>query len=213
MKRHAVPNHICPLTKATFKAALRELQNADPNIKRVITQFGPPPMWSRKPAFATLMLIILEQQVSLASARATFDRLKKTLPRFAPVEFLKLKDETLRKIGFSRQKTRYGRILAQAIHDGTLSLKNLAVADDSAAREMLTAITGIGPWTADIYLLMALKRPDIWPRGDLALDTAVRRVIKRNKGMSSAAIASYSKRWKPWRSVAARVFWHYYLNS
>ena len=203
---------IKPLTKAIFDQALVILSAQDPDLGRILKALGPPPMWKRKPGFAALVKIILEQQVSLASANATFKRLQTALPAFSPDAFLKLNEPALKKIGFSRQKTRYCRILAGAIVESSLDLKGLCVLDDRAARAELVKITGIGRWTADIYLLTALRRPDIWPLGDLALDMAVCRVKGLDAKPSSKEIAVLTKIWKPWRSVAARILWHYYRS-
>ena len=126
---------------------------------------------------------------------------------------MKLDDLTLRKIGFSRQKTRYCRNLATAIINETLRLDKLAKLADEPARAELLQITGIGQWTADIYLLTALKRPDIWPLGDLALAVAVQQVKRLKERPSSKELEKISERWKPWRAVAARVFWHHYLSK
>jgi DNA-3-methyladenine glycosylase II len=169
-------------------------------------------MWKREPGFPTLVHIILEQQVSLASAKAAFDRLRQAVPVLNPAEFLRLDSGTLRQFGFSRQKTRYCRNLAHAITDGFLHLEGLEGMDDNRARAELLKITGIGRWTADIYLLMALRRPDIWPMNDLALAVAVQRVKRLEARPSSKELEALSQTWKPWRAVAARVLWHHYLS-
>jgi len=202
-----------PLTKKTFDIALAALKDRDPGIRKVISKFGPPPLNTRKQGFPSLVHIILEQQVSLASADAAFKRLQQAVPKLLPDEFMKLDDPTLRKIGFSRQKTRYCRNLATAIINETLRLDKLAKLADEPARAELLQITGIGQWTADIYLLTALKRPDIWPLGDLALAVAVQQVKRLTERPSSKALEKISERWKPWRAVAARVFWHHYLSK
>jgi len=201
------------LTRPIFNLALEELKDRDKDLRAALSKFGPPPMWKRKPGFPSLVQIILEQQVSLASARAAFNRLEQAVPVFNPEEFLKLDDKTLKIIGFSRQKTRYGRILAEAIKDGTLDLEGLKKLDDGQARKELLKLAGIGPWTADIYLLMALRRPDIFPVGDLALATAVQEVKRLKSRPSPQKLETLSQKWKPWRAVAARICWHYYLSK
>ena len=201
-----------PLTKPAFDQALAILKDRDPDLGCVLSSFGPPPMWNREPGFPTLVHIILEQQVSLASAKAAFDRLRQAVPVLNPPEFLKLDAETLRQIGFSRQKTRYCRNLAGAITESSLHLEGLKGMDDDQARAELLKITGIGRWTADIYLLMALRRPDVWPMGDLALAVAVQRIKRLEARPSSKELEAFSETWKPWRAVAARVFWHHYLS-
>lgn len=201
------------LTVPAFKQALTLLKDRDPDLQDILSNFGPPPMWKRHPGFPTLVRIILEQQVSLASAKAAFDRLSQALPILTPGRFLKLDGEKLKQIGFSRQKTRYCRHLAEAITTGSLHLERLGRMDDEGARAELLKITGIGRWTADIYLLMALRRPDVWPVGDLALAVAVQRVKRLKARPSSSELEVLSRAWKPWRAVAARVFWHHYLSS
>ena len=201
-----------PLTKPAFDQALSILRDRDADLGGVLSSFGRPPMWAREPGFPTLVHIILEQQVSLASAKAAFDRLRQAITILTPEEFLKLGAETLRQIGFSRQKTRYCRDLANAITEGSLHLEWLEEMDDDLARAELLKITGIGRWTADIYLLMALRRPDIWPIGDLALALAVQRIKRLESRPSSKELEALSESWKPWRAVAARVFWHHYLS-
>jgi DNA-3-methyladenine glycosylase II len=155
----------------------------------------------------------LEQQVSLASARAAYDRLVSATGRLVPERFLALSDAELKVIGFSRQKTAYGRALAEAIREGRLDLAGLETLDDAEVKTRLTAIKGIGSWTADIYLLMSLRRPDSWPSGDLALAVAVQRVKRLRKRPTPERLQRVGEVWRPWRAVAARILWHYYLSS
>ncbi len=170
-------------------------------------------MWERKPGFSTLIHIILEQQVSLASARAAHARLLVEASPLTPRRFLELDDSTLRRIGFSRQKTHYGRQLSEALAQGMLDLDELARLDDETARKQLVQIKGIGVWTADIYLLMALRRPDIWPTGDLAIAVAAQEVKRLEVRPSGQELAEMASAWRPWRAVAARILWHHYLSS
>ena len=202
-----------PLTKTIFKQALKDLKSRDTDFNRVLTRFGPPPMWTREPGFAALVRIILEQQVSLASARATFDRLLNAVSKLDPYQFLKLDDECLRAIGFSRQKTRYCQGLAHEIKKDRFYVDGLAKLDDEQARAKLQSITGIGRWTADIYLLTALRRPDIWPVGDLALANAIQQIKHLKIRPHPEEQTRISLAWKPWRAVAARICWHYYLSK
>jgi DNA-3-methyladenine glycosylase II len=155
--------------------------------------------------------IILEQQVSLASARAAYQRLIVSTQTLTPGSFLRLTDVELKEIGFSRQKMLYTRLLAEALVRGHVNLLHLHNLQDEAARKMLIALKGIGAWTADIYLLSALRRPDIWPTGDLALATAVQEVKRLRKRPSPEKLEKMSTPWRPWRAVAARLFWHAYL--
>jgi DNA-3-methyladenine glycosylase II len=170
-------------------------------------------MWTREPGFPTLIHIILEQQVSLASAKAAYDRLLEAVSPLTPAGFLELDDATLKTIGFSRQKTAYGRNLARIIVDGRLNLAMLCTMDDTAVRAKLIEIKGIGPWTANIYLLMALRRPDIWPCEDLALAVAAQDVKRLESRPTPDELDVLSTNWKPWRAVAARLLWHYYLSN
>jgi DNA-3-methyladenine glycosylase II len=201
------------LSSETLGHGVEFLANADTDLARLVSEVGPPPLWAREPGFPTLVHIILEQQVSLASAQAAFTRLQASAVDLTPVRFLEFKDGELKAIGFSRQKTLYCRELAGAILRGELDLENLTMMDDSSARTKLMEIKGIGSWTADIYLLLAMLRPDIWPSGDLALATAVQGV----KGLPSRPgpdeLESIARPWQPWRAVAARILWHHYLSQ
>lgn len=183
----------------------------DTDLGRLLESNGIPDLWLREPGFATLVLIILEQQVSLASARATFERLLNSLDDLRPDLFLTLNDQTLRGIGFSRQKTAYVRALAQQLQSGSLDLEALEEEADEAIRTKLMQVKGIGAWTADIYLMMALGRPDIWPVGDLALAKAIQSVRQLAVLPSRETQIAIAEAWKPWRSVAARMLWHHYL--
>jgi len=189
-----------------------KLCQVDPVLGGVIGQYGIPPLWAREPGFPTLVHIILEQQVSLASAKACFDKLKDALPELTPQTFLSLGDEELLIIGFSRQKTRYARILAQTLVEGELDLDGLPSISDDEVFARLTALTGIGPWTANIYLLMALGRPDIWPTGDLALEVALQDLLSLEDRPRGEVFHQLGERWRPYRAVAARILWHYYLS-
>jgi len=201
------------LTAASYDRALRSLARRDRDFAAILKSFGPPPMWSRRPGFPTLVHIILEQQVSLASARAAFNRLRAAVDRLTPPNFLKLSDRRLKQIGFSRQKTLYGRELARAILDGRLRLGVLAGLPDDGVRAELLRIKGIGSWSVDIYLLMALRRPDVWPRGDLALVTAAHEVKRLRSRPTAEEFETLGRAWKPWRAVAARFLWHHYLST
>ncbi len=200
------------LSEISLLTAVNLLCKRDSSLQSVVDRFGPPPLWSREPGFATLIHIILEQQVSLASAQACFDKLNARLPILNPAEFLRLKDQDLLAFGFSRQKTRYARILARSILEGHLDLNNLEHLSDADVFSRLTALTGIGPWTANIYLLMALGRPDIWPTGDLALVVAVQNLYDLDHRPQEAEFLQRGESWRPYRAVAARILWHYYLS-
>jgi DNA-3-methyladenine glycosylase II len=200
------------LTHQAVAEAASVLAARDSDLARVVERLGPPPLWDREPGFPTLIHIILEQQVSLASAKAAFVKLNAALPELNPDSFLTLDDAALKSIGFSGQKGRYCRALADAAIDGSLDLERLLSLEDEEVREELIQVTGIGPWTADIYLLMALGRPDIWPRGDLALVKAAQALKGLDAPPTSDAFHELGEPWRPWRSVAARLLWHHYLN-
>ncbi len=184
-----------------------------PHFGHVLRKHGVPPLWAREPGFATLIHIILEQQVSLASARAAYDRLQAAAYPLTPARLLELDDATLRAVGFSRQKSAYVRHLAGTLLAGTLDLAALAGLDDDAVRAQLQAVKGIGPWTAEIYLLMALGRADAWPAGDLGLVVAVQEVKRLEQRPDAATLSALAESWRPWRAVAARLLWHHYLSK
>ena len=201
-----------PLTVRTLRRAARELGAADPQLGVSVERYGPPPLWSRDPSYATLVHLILEQQVSLASAQAAFDRLRAALDgSVEPEPLLHLTDEELHAIGFSRQKAGYARTLANAMLDG-FDLGALAAMPDDEVRHALIAMPGIGPWTADIYLTMCLLRPDVWPHGDLALATSARDLLDLDERPTFADLGQIAERWQPYRAVAARILWHDYLR-
>jgi DNA-3-methyladenine glycosylase II len=189
------------------------LAKADKDLGRVLTAHGPPPLWARKPGFVTLVRIILEQQVSLASADAMYRRLLENIKPLAPEVVITAGADFLRSLGVTRQKAGYCINLAEAIRDGELDLVNTGRKSDQSAIEELVSVKGIGPWTARIYLLMALRRPDIWPVGDIALATAVKNLKGWQARPSQSELADIAKAWKPHRATAARMLWHYYLNG
>jgi DNA-3-methyladenine glycosylase II len=203
------------LDRRTLAQAVRRLATLDPDLGKIAADHGPPPLWARRQGFQTLIHIILEQQVSLASAKAALDRLRAaaTPGRLTPERFLQFNDAELRCIGFSRQKAAYGRGLAQAMVRKELDLAAFRSMRDEIVRSELMKIKGIGRWTSDIYLLMALLRRDVWPRGDLALASAVQRVKRLRHRPTEKELGDFSNQWKPWRSVAARLLWHYYLKN
>jgi DNA-3-methyladenine glycosylase II len=201
-----------PLTDDGLRRAAFILAERDSDLARILKRIGPPPMWDREPGFPTLVHIILEQQVSLASAKAAFDKLSDTIAPLDPESLLTLNDATLKSIGFSGQKGRYCRELARAIIDGSLNLEALASLSDDKVRAELEKVTGVGPWTSNIYVLMVLLRPDVWPPGDLALAAAVQDLKGLDHRPQPAELQKIADRWRPWRSVAARILWYHYLN-
>ncbi len=201
------------LNRNDLLRGVNELCARDADLANIVQRYGPPPMWGRRPGFATLSRIILEQQVSLASADATFARLRRGVGRVTASRVANSSPTKLRRLGLTRQKAGYCLDLARLVTDGDLDLRRLGSADDSTARETLLGIRGIGPWTADIYLLMALRRPNVWPDGDLALENVMRRVTRPRKRPTRDRARRIASHWAPWRSVAARLLWHYYLRS
>jgi DNA-3-methyladenine glycosylase II len=200
------------LTRRTLLSAVRGLANADPALAASVERFGPPPLWAREPTYATLVHLILEQQVSLASARAAFDRLEVALAgAIEPSALLELSDAQLRAIGFSRQKAGYARDLAKALADG-FDLQRLADLPDEEVRSSLMRLRGIGRWTADIFLIMCLRRPDVWPHGDQALATAARELLELPARPTFDALELRARSWRPHRATAARILWHHYLS-
>jgi DNA-3-methyladenine glycosylase II len=199
------------LTEESLARGVSVLSKRDADLARVAREYGMPRMWEREPGFATLVFIILEQQVSLASARATFERLLATASPLTPESFLAFDDASLRGFGFSRQKTSYSRLVARAVLSGALDFDALASMDDDAARATLTRLKGVGPWTAEIYLLRALGRPDAWPAGDLALQLAAREVKRLPARPTVTELEALAESWRPWRAVAARMLWQQYL--
>jgi DNA-3-methyladenine glycosylase II len=200
---------IKPLTSQSLAAGAKALAARDRHLASIYETLGTPPMWARRPGFATVLRIVLEQQVSLVSARAMFERLKLNINPFTPETFIDCGEAYLRSLGMTRQKAHYAIQVAESIRHGHLRLISRLSDEDAHAR--LTSIKGVGPWTANIYLLMALRRPDIWPDGDIALASAVMRIRKMKQRPSFIELAKMAERWRPYRSVAARMLWQYYL--
>lgn len=171
---------------------------------------GPPPLRRRPPGFETLARILVGQQLSVASASAIWGRVEAGLGTVTPEAVAAQADESLRAMGLSRPKQRYLRAAAEAVLDGTLDLDGLPALDDGAAHRHLIAVKGIGPWTADIYLLSGLGRPDVFPAGDLALQAAAQRLMRKRKRPDAEGLARIARTWRPYRGVAARILWTYY---
>jgi DNA-3-methyladenine glycosylase II len=200
------------LTRATLLDGVHALTDSDARLARIVDRHGAPPLWARPSGFATLVRIVLEQQVSLASAAALFRRLERSLDGgVTPASVRDAGRPGLQAIGVTRQKARYVCELAERVSGGLLSLPTLARLPDDEVTARLTSVPGIGPWTASIYLLMALRRPDVWPSGDLALHKALARLDRRPDVPTSDEACLLARRWEPWRAVAARILWHGYL--
>lgn len=202
------------LTRASLTSAVAYLTRRDRGLAQIVRAHGLPPLWARPPGFATLVRIILEQQVSLASARAVYGRVAKQLPGgWKTTAVVHEGTAGLMTRGITRQKAGYIVALAARIERGELVLRSLGRAPDEQARERLIACPGIGPWTAGIYLLMALKRPDVWPPGDVALQNALGRLLAAGRPLTSDEAVEWAARWTPYRSVAARILWCGYLGE
>ena len=200
----------------TLLLGVEALTATDPDLAGIVARHGPPPLWAREPGFETLVKIILEQQVSLGSAVAALGRLRRALgiddhAPLTPRAVIELGEEAMRTAGLTRQKAAYLTGLASDVETGRLDLGAVAAASDEDARSALMTVAGVGRWTADIYLLMALGRPDVWPEGDLALATAMRRAKGLAALPSCEEQRSIAEAWHPWRAVAARILWHGYL--
>ncbi|TMJ08954.1 MAG: DNA-3-methyladenine glycosylase 2 family protein [Bacillati bacterium ANGP1] len=201
------------LSQSALLRGVRELSARDRDLARVIQRYGPPPLWARRPGFATLVRIILEQQVSLASAEAAYGRLQSVAGRVTPRHVAATTEGRLREAGLTRQKAAYCHTLARALLAGTLDLAAIAQLSDEAVRAILLQLPGVGPWTADIYLLMALRRTDVWPVGDLALARAAQHIKRLRRLPNSEQLTRMARAWAPWRAVAARILWHSYLSN
>lgn len=199
------------LTDETYHRGISELGMQDSYLADVVSRWGSPPFWTHAPGFPGIVIAILGQQVSLESAQAAFTKLENAIGSVNPEEFLSLDDDTLRAIGFSRQKASYVRGVAHGIMGGEIDLEVLESMDDDDARKSLMEVRGIGVWTADTYLLFALRRPDAWPSGDLALAKAIQELRGLATTPGSEEVDRIADHWRPWRAVAARILWHHYL--
>ncbi len=203
---------ILRLNEITLKNASDHLAHCDPALAMVIEKYGYPPLWSREPGFSSLVHIILEQQVSLASAQAAFNRLQTHLAgELTPANFLTINDETLLKIGFSRQKKIYTRALANAVLNGDFSFELLPEMSDPILRVYMKSLKGIGDWSVDIYALMCLLRPDVLPKGDIALYESFKVLYGLQERPKHDYFEAFAEDWQPHRSIAARILWHFYL--
>lgn len=195
-----------------FHTHCDHLAKLDPDLKNCLAQYGYPPLWTRKPSFETLIHIILEQQVSLASARSALLQLKKKIGLVTAVKLSQLSDADLKACYFSRQKIVYARHLSEAVISGKLVIRDLAKFSNDEVRNRLTSIKGIGNWTTDVYLMMVLHRNDLFPVGDLALMQSVRHVKQLPQHSTRDEILAMSERWQPYRTVAAFLCWHAYIQ-
>lgn len=200
------------LTEASVDRACRALAERDRGLARIYRAHGAPPLWRRRTGFRTLVQIVLEQQVSLASGRATLRRIETAFGRVGSRTLAEAGEAGLRSVGVTRQKARYLANLARASLTGDLDLRRVSRASDDEAMAELTAFKGIGRWTAEVYLLMALLRPDVWPAGDLALAKAAQHTKGLTERPGEEHMRSLAEPWRPFRAVAARLLWQDYLR-
>lgn len=189
------------------------LAKKDKDLRKILKQHGYPPMWTRPASFQTLILFILEQQVSLASAYAAFKKLKERIGYLTPSKILSLTDEELRSCYFSRQKIVYARELAKAVQSKQLRLTRFSNAHEDEIRIELKKIKGIGDWTVDVYLMHALQRSDLFPLGDVALVNSLKEIKQLHAQTTKEKMLKIAEPWRPYRSVASMILWHAYIQK
>lgn len=202
---------VLQFNKENFHLLCDALAAKDIHLQTILSEYGYPPMWTRPNTFETLVLTILEQQVSLASAYAAYKKLKEKLPKITPQAVLQLSDEELRSCYFSRQKIVYVRELAAALVSKRINLRRLAKEENEVVRKELKSLKGIGDWTVDIYLLHALQRTDVFPIGDLALVNTTKMIT--GKQLTKEEVLQLGDAWRPYRSIATMLLWHYYIRK
>lgn len=198
---------------SNFKTICNKLCHIDKDLRAIVKQHGHPPMWTRPATFQTLILTILEQQVSLASAYAAFKKLKEKIGYVTPSKILSLSDAELRTSYFSRQKIIYARELAKAIQSKQLILAKFSSAHEDDVRHELKRIKGIGDWTVDVYLMHALQRSDLFPLGDIALVNSLKEIKKLNGHTTKEDMLAIAESWRPYRTIAAMILWHSYIQK
>lgn len=193
-----------------MEVAVNFLLQKEEKFQFIFDTYGKPTFVKRPTGFETLCLLILEQQVSIDSAKATFNKIKSAIPDFSPETVIVFSDEDFRSCGVSRQKTKYLKALSEAILEGNLDIEGLADKDAALVREELIKIKGIGHWTIDVYLMFCLQSPDIIPLGDIAVVNTIKELFDIH---DKEAMAVYAENWKPHRSAATFFLWHYYLQK
>lgn len=199
--------------KHNFEFLCNYLAQKDDDLKLIIDTYGYPPLFVRSPTFETLLHIILEQQVSLASAKAALNKLKEKIGTVLPEKLLLLTDIELRACYFSRQKIVYSRDLANAIINKQLNLNELFQSPDETVRSELKKIKGIGDWTTDVYMMMAMQRINLFPVGDIALVNSMKMIKALPKQTDKDALLLMAEKWSPYRTVAAFLLWHAYIKK
>lgn len=198
------------LNEQTLDEGLQALGRMDADVARAIDEAGRPPLRRREPGFETLLRTIVGQQLSIKAAAAIWSRLEAAVAPLEPARLLEFPDGELRALGFSRQKVIYVRALAEDLMSGRVDLLGISGRTDDDAIAELVKLKGIGRWTAEVYLLFALGRPDIFPADDLALMVAAQRVKRLDERPTGPALRELAESWRPWRGVAAHFLWHYY---
>jgi len=198
---------------SNFKKICNKLCRIDKELHSIIRQHGHPPMWTRPATFQTLILTILEQQVSLASAYAAFKKLKEKIGYVTPEKILLLSDVELRSCYFSRQKIVYARELAKAVQSKQLRLKKFSNAHEDEIRLELKKIKGIGDWTVDVYLMHALQRSDLFPLGDIALVNSLKEIKNLHIHTTKEDMLAIAELWRPYRTIASMILWHAYIKK
>src|SRR6187401_1446530 len=196
-----------------FTLLCNKLAKKDKALRNIIKQYGYPPMWTRPATFQSLILFILEQQVSLASAYAAFKKLKERIGYVTPAKILSLSDEELRSCYFSRQKIIYARELAKAVQSKQLRLNKIAIAHEDEIRLELKKIKGIGDWTVDVYLMHALQRTDLFPLGDIALVNSLKEIKQLSQTITKIEMLEIAESWRPYRTIASMILWHAYIQK
>lgn len=196
-----------------FHLLCNKLARKDKELKSIINRHGHPPMWTRKQGFETLILTILEQQVSLASAFAAYKKLKTKIGTVTPAKILALSNGELRECYFTRQKQVYAKELAAAVESKQLQLKKFSGMSDEDVRAQLTSVKGIGNWTADVYLMHALHRADLFPLGDIALVNSLKENKQLYPQISKEELLEIAEPWRPYRTIAAFILWHAYIKK
>ncbi len=200
-------------SSGNFKQYCNHLCKCDRHLKVIIAEYGYPPMWTRKQGFETLILTILEQQVSLASAYAAYKKLKEKIGKVTAQKIISMTSEELKTCYFSRQKIVYAKELASAVLSKQVILKQMASLDDGEVRAQLTAVKGIGNWTADVYLMHALQRTDLFPLGDVALVTSLKEQKQLPLHITKEEMLAIAEPWRPYRTIAAMILWHAYIQK
>jgi DNA-3-methyladenine glycosylase II len=215
MKSKDIPRlqNIDTFNRNSFYRICKQLASQDRDLKKIIRQHGYPPMWTRPASFQSLILFILEQQVSLASAYAAFKKLREKTGFVTPRKILLLTDAELRACYFSRQKIVYARELAMAVQSKKLVLKHLTHKHEDEIRHELKKIKGIGDWTVDVYLMHSLQRTDLFPLGDIALVNSLKEVKQLSKDISKEKLLKIAEPWRPYRTIASMILWHAYIKK